>query len=111
MSKTESSMKNFDGSACSEVKKFFFIFYNVLMGGKSDDYNASDILSLLHGKVFNLYYTKFALNGGIIESASSNPVAKNSLIEEFYHPADPEDNIRRAANSTIDLSNLTGSLR
>lgn len=104
-------MKTFDGSTSSDVKKFFFFFDNVVTRGKPDEDKATELLSHLDGRAFDFFYEKFAEDGGLKPSASNYKGVKKALIDEFDKPADPQDDIRRAVNASIDPDNLTGSLR
>lgn len=70
MSKPESSMKMYDDSPLADIKKFFFLFENVFMRGKSDDEKATVLLSNFDGRAFDFFYEKFPEEDGIKAAAS-----------------------------------------
>lgn len=55
-----SAMNKFNGSGEKDVGKFFFVYENVTMRGKSDDDMAASFLCYLEGEAFDFYYDSLA---------------------------------------------------
>lgn len=60
--KSDYSMKMFDGSPASDVKKFCFFFDNVVIRGNPDEEKAAQLLSHRDDKPFEFLYERFEEN-------------------------------------------------
>lgn len=60
----------FDGKQEADVAKFFFVYGNVVVKGKSDEDKSGELLYYLQGEAFDYYYETYSQNGGLKEAAS-----------------------------------------
>ena len=100
----------FDGKREADVAKFFFVYENVVMRGKSDEDKAGELLCYLQGEAFDYYYETYSQNGGLNEAARDYQAVKKALLDRFESVPGPEETIRLAAASKLDADDLLGSL-
>ena len=108
-SEAESSHLVFSGS--SDVVKFFFVFEQARMPGRSDEDKASQLICHLEGEAFDVYYDLFTKDGNLVEDAKEYSVVKAALIEHFKPQVQPDDIIRQAMGAELKNEDLLGSLR
>ena len=64
-----SELKMFSGE--EDALKFFYVFENVDMRGKSDEENAVELVACLSGEAFQFYYENFTYDNGPTKEAKS----------------------------------------
>ena len=99
-----------DGKHGADVTKFFFVYKNVLMRGKSDEDKAGELLCYLQWEVFHYYYETYSQDGGLNETASDYQAVKKALLDRFESVPQPEENIRLAVVSRLDGNDFLASL-
>lgn len=99
------------GSSYDDVRKFFFLWNIVVPGSKIYEKKATQLHFHLNGEQFDFYFEKCAHNEGRKLEASNYLGVKKALVAESEEPSDPEEDICRVANSTIDPANIFTFLR
>ena len=100
----------FDGNNEADAAKFFFVYENVVMRGKSDEDKAGKLLCYLQGEAFDYYYETYRQDGGLNETASDYRAVKKALHGRFGSVPKPEENIWLAVASRFDGNDLLASL-
>ena len=110
--KQESSLNIFHGHSDEDVAKFFFYFEYVLMRGKPEADKAAELITHLDGRAFDFFFDTFADKAhNLLPEAFDYDTVKTALIEQFRKPSNPEDDIHRAMDLTVDPANLLASIR
>jgi hypothetical protein len=97
----------FRGDGSMDVKKFLFLFENVITKGLEPEKKAKEILLYLEGEAFDFYYDKFASGDAILEEAEDYRKVKAALLERFSESRDPETVIRDAVEVSLVGTNIT----
>ena len=100
----------FDSKHETDVVKFFFVYENVVMRGKSDEDKTGELLCYLQGEAFDYYYETYRQDGGLNETARDYGAVKKALHARFESVPEPEENIRLAVASRLDSNDLLASL-
>lgn len=100
----------FDGSSTADAVKIFFVYYNVIMRGKSPEEKAGEVRRYPEGSVFYSYHGSFSRNSILTEDAADWEIIEKTISSWFITIVRAEEHIRRAMAARLDSADLLSSL-
>ncbi len=83
-----------------DAKKFFYVYENVLMKGKTDEEKADRLLAHLNAEAFEYYFDHFTDENAPTEEAKPFWKVKAALLKKFSAKKTESETMKEAVNLT-----------